>query len=218
MDWISDHVVAIMGMFITGGISAFAMRRDNYQKYELAFYQKVIDKRLKVYELVESLLGELDKLDATTEKMYCISNPAVIENLIPHFSSIMKMRIWLSKETYDYLNLLNSLLVSYLYYINGDRKRKLTIFLGDFNKLLKSLNPDIEKIFLKVDNYESIQDFVQNIFLLTLQKLIKLLIKDYSSLHETPKFFKEQRTSYLDAAFREIKIKLEESKKELIND
>lgn len=68
MDWISDHVVAIMGMFITGGISAFAMSRDNYQKYELAFYQKVIDKRLKVYELVESLLGELDKLDATTEK------------------------------------------------------------------------------------------------------------------------------------------------------
>ena len=213
MDWISDHVVAIMGMFITGGISAFAMSRDNYQKYELAFYQKVIDKRLKVYELVESLLGELDKLDATTEKMYCISNPTEIKELMPHFSSIMKMRIWLSKETYDCLNLLNSLLVSYLYYINGDKKRKLIIFFEDFNALLKSLDPEIENIFLKVDNYESIQNFVQMIFLLALKKLMKLLIIDYSSFHKTPKFFKKQRTSYLDTDFRKIELKLAENKK-----
>lgn len=39
-------------MFITGGISAFAMSMDNYQKYELAFYQKVIDKKLKLVNII----------------------------------------------------------------------------------------------------------------------------------------------------------------------
>lgn len=42
---------------------------------------------------------------------------------------------------------------------------------------------------------------------------MKLLIIDYSSFHKTPKFFKEQRTSYLDTDFRKIELKLAENKK-----
>ena len=130
MDWIVEHLESIIGMLVTGAVSIFAMYKANNQNYQLAFYQKVIDKRLKAYELVEDLLEKLDIFDATTEQMYYISNPILIRDLIPYFSSVMKMRIWLSKEIFDYLNLLNSLLVSYLYYINRNLRTLKTTHLN----------------------------------------------------------------------------------------
>ena len=171
MDWIVEHLESIIGMLVTGAVSIFAMYRANNQNYQLAFYQKVIDKRLKAYELVENLLEKLDTFDATTEQMYYISNPILIRDLIPYFSSVMKMRIWLSKEIFDYLNLLNSLLVSYLYYINRNEKDKLIVFLEDFRELIKSLDSKFEKAFRKADNDEAIQLLVQHIFLLLIQQL-----------------------------------------------
>ena len=74
MDWIVEHLESIIGMLVTGAVSIFAMYKANNQNYQLAFYQKVIDKRLKAYELVEDLLEKLDIFDATTEQMYYISN------------------------------------------------------------------------------------------------------------------------------------------------
>lgn len=208
MDWIVEHLESIIGMLVTGAVSIFAMYKANNQNYQLAFYQKVIDKRLKAYELVEDLLEKLDIFDATTEKMYYISNPILIRDLIPYFSSVMKMRIWLSKEIFDYLNLLNSLLVSYLYYINRNEKDKLIVFLEDFRELIKSLDTKFEKAFRKADNDEAIQLLVQHIFLLLIQQLQLSLIEDYSNLHKAPKFFKCQRKVYLKNDHREIKIKL----------
>ncbi|MGX9481839.1 hypothetical protein [Veillonella sp. Ser01] len=164
MDWIVGHLESIIGMLVTGIVSIFAMYKANNQNYQLAFYQKVIDKRLKAYELVEELLEKLDIFDATTEQMYYISNPILIRDLIPYFSSVMKMRIWLSKGIFDYLNLLNSLLVSYLYYINGNKKDKLIIFLEDFKELIKPLDSKFEKAFSKADNDETIRLLVQHLF------------------------------------------------------
>lgn len=164
MDWIVTHLESIIGMLVTGAVSIIAMYKANNQNYQLAFYQKVIDKRLKAYELVEDLLEKLDIFDATTERMYYISNPILIRDLIPYFSSVMKMRIWLSKNIFDYLNLLNSLLVSYLYYINRNEKDKLIVFLEDFRELIKSLDSKFEEAFRKADNDEAIQLLVQHIF------------------------------------------------------
>lgn len=196
MDWIVTHLESIIGMLVTGAVSIIAMYKANNQNYQLAFYQKVIDKRLKAYELVEDLLEKLDIFDATTERMYYISNPVLIRDLIPYFSSVMKMRIWLSKNIFDYLNLLNSLLVSYLYYINRNEKDKLIVFLEDFRELIKSLDSKFEEAFRKADNDEAIQLLVQHIFLLLIQQLQLSLIEDYSNLHKAPKFLsvKEKHT------------------------
>lgn len=177
MDWIVTHLESIIGMLVTGAVSIIAMYKANNQNYQLAFYQKVIDKRLKAYELVEDLLEKLDIFDATTERMYYISNPILIRDLIPYFSSVMKMRIWLSKNIFDYLNLLNSLLVSYLYYINRNEKDKLIVFLEDFRELIKSLDSKFEEAFRKADNDEAIQLLVQHIFLLLIQQLQLSLIR-----------------------------------------
>lgn len=208
MDWIVEHLESIIGMLVTGAVSIFAMHKANNQNYQLAFYQKVIDKRLKAYELVEELLEKLDIFDATTEQMYYISNPILIRNLIPCFSSVMKMRVWLSEEIFDYLNLLNSLLVSYLYYINRNENDKLIVFLEDFKELIRPLDSQFEKVFRKADNDEAIRLLVQHLFLLSIQQLQLSLIEDYSNLHKAPKFFKCQRKAYLKYNYREIKIKL----------
>lgn len=155
---------SVISAIVTNLFSEWQKRNE----YKRDYYKKIIDRRLKAYEVAESLASCFDERAKDEENNYVfLSCCSTTENAKATFEALKnaeKYEIWLSRECQDCIKKLNEILLP------------LLIFDEEYEKRLK-----LNRIKLSIDlcgNIEKQRDKLRNI-----------IAKDMINLHDVDSFF-----------------------------